>query len=269
MGAVSCADRRVDLLQLPPAARRRRDPGLLGGGPARALVGGPARGGRRRAAPDHGRRPPRGARDGAGRRAGDHRGPVGARPRAAPWRPPTSRRTCRTSRTSRCGGRITVLREHRGDGHIAALVDAGLGGCEALVLHAATGEVPAPALRTTRAWTDEEWAATVEGLRARGLVEADGSFTDAGPRAARARSRTAPTGSACSPTRRSARTAAPSCAAWCGRGARRSCPATTSASRGRDDVRGDGTGGPGDRSRAGRRASASHGRSPRRARRSR
>ena len=75
---------------------------------------------------------------------------------------------------------ITVLREHRGDGHIAALVDAGLGGCEALVLHAATGEVPALALRTTRAWTDGEWAATVEGLHARGLVEADGSFTDAG-----------------------------------------------------------------------------------------
>jgi len=75
---------------------------------------------------------------------------------------------------------ISVLREHRGDGHIAALVDAGLGGCEALVLHAATAEVPEAGLRGTRAWTEEEWAATVEGLAGRGLVNADGSFTDAG-----------------------------------------------------------------------------------------
>jgi len=75
---------------------------------------------------------------------------------------------------------ITVLREHRGDGHIAALLDAGLGGCEALVLHAATGEVPADALQGSRSWTDGEWAAAVAGLAEHGVVEADGSFTDAG-----------------------------------------------------------------------------------------
>jgi hypothetical protein len=75
---------------------------------------------------------------------------------------------------------ISVLREHRGDGHIAALVDAGVGGCEALVLHAATAEVPEAGLRSTRAWTDDEWVATVEGLVSRGLVEHSGSFTDAG-----------------------------------------------------------------------------------------
>jgi hypothetical protein len=34
----------------------------------------------------------------------------------------------------------TVLREHRGDGHIAALVAAGVGGCEALVLRSAVDE---------------------------------------------------------------------------------------------------------------------------------
>ena len=33
----------------------------------------------------------------------------------------------------------TVLREHRGDGHVAALLTAGVGPCEALVLAAATG----------------------------------------------------------------------------------------------------------------------------------
>lgn len=72
---------------------------------------------------------------------------------------------------------ITLLREFRGDGHIAALVDAGLDGLEALVLHAASGEVPRPALQSSRGWSDAHWDAAVERLRARGLAEADGSFT--------------------------------------------------------------------------------------------
>jgi GNAT superfamily N-acetyltransferase len=75
---------------------------------------------------------------------------------------------------------LTVLREHRGDGHISALVDAELSGCEALVLHAASGEVPRSALQGTRAWSDDEWAAAVEALAGRGLVDADGAFTEAG-----------------------------------------------------------------------------------------
>ncbi len=75
---------------------------------------------------------------------------------------------------------ITLLREFRGDGHLAALVDAGLSGIEALVLHAASGEVPRAALQTTRGWTDEAWHAAIGSLCARGLVEADGAFTEAG-----------------------------------------------------------------------------------------
>jgi hypothetical protein len=35
---------------------------------------------------------------------------------------------------------LSLLREHRGDGHVACLVEAEIGGCEALVLHAGTGE---------------------------------------------------------------------------------------------------------------------------------
>ena len=66
---------------------------------------------------------------------------------------------------------ITLLREFRGDGHIAALVDAELSGVEALVLHAATGTVPRAVLQATRAWSDDEWEAAVERLRSRGLVE--------------------------------------------------------------------------------------------------
>jgi hypothetical protein len=67
----------------------------------------------------------------------------------------------------------TLLREYRGDGHVAALTTAGLSGLEALVIHAATGEVPAEALRTTRGWSDDQWAAGVESVRSRGWL-ADG-----------------------------------------------------------------------------------------------
>ncbi|WP_045743947.1 SCO6745 family protein [Actinoplanes rectilineatus] len=67
----------------------------------------------------------------------------------------------------------TLLREFRGDGHLAALLMAGLTGLEALILHTATGEVPAKFLRRSRGWSDEQWSAAVEGLRERGLVEGD------------------------------------------------------------------------------------------------
>lgn len=75
---------------------------------------------------------------------------------------------------------ITVLREHRGDGHVACLLEAGLDGCEALVFHAASGEVPRVALQGSRRWSDDEWAAAVARLAGRGLVDGDGAFTDAG-----------------------------------------------------------------------------------------
>ena len=75
---------------------------------------------------------------------------------------------------------ISLLREFRGDGHLAALVDAGLSGIEALVVHAASGEVPRAALQTSRGWTDDDWHAAVAGLAARGVVAEDGSFTAEG-----------------------------------------------------------------------------------------
>ncbi len=78
----------------------------------------------------------------------------------------------------------TLLREFRGDGHIAALVDAGLNGCEALVTHGAAGDVPAAVLQATRRRSDEDWNAAIESLRARGWLDATGEFTDVG-RAAR------------------------------------------------------------------------------------
>jgi hypothetical protein len=75
---------------------------------------------------------------------------------------------------------IAILREYRGDGHIAALTAEGVAGCEALVLHAATGEVGRGVLQSTRGWSDDEWAGAVEGLQARGWIDRDESFTAAG-----------------------------------------------------------------------------------------
>jgi len=79
---------------------------------------------------------------------------------------------------------ISILREFRGDGHVALLTAAGLRGIDALVVHAATGDVPAEILRVTRGWSDDDWTAAVADLAGRGLVDASGAFTAAG-RAAR------------------------------------------------------------------------------------
>jgi len=65
----------------------------------------------------------------------------------------------------------SLLREFRGDGHIAQLVHHGLDGVEALVLHEATGELPAGLLRRTRGWNDDEWTAAAGRLRARGWLQ--------------------------------------------------------------------------------------------------
>jgi hypothetical protein len=75
---------------------------------------------------------------------------------------------------------ISLIREYRGDGHIACLVAEGLDAVEALITHAASGAVPRIALQTSRAWSDEAWDAGVARLAERGLVTDDGEFTDAG-----------------------------------------------------------------------------------------
>jgi hypothetical protein len=74
---------------------------------------------------------------------------------------------------------ITVLREYRGDGHLAALVLAGLDPVESLVT-AVAGGGPAKFLKSTRGWSPEQWAAGETRLRERGLLDDDNSFTDAG-----------------------------------------------------------------------------------------
>lgn len=76
----------------------------------------------------------------------------------------------------------TLLREYRGDGHVAALLLTGCSGIEALVLHAATGKVPAEVLRRTRGWSVAEWDTAVGHLRSRGLLGAgaEPGLTEAG-----------------------------------------------------------------------------------------
>lgn len=64
----------------------------------------------------------------------------------------------------------TLLREFRGDAHVAALTLSGWSGIDALVTHAASGDITAEALRTSRAWSEDQWATAVDDLRGRGVV---------------------------------------------------------------------------------------------------
>jgi hypothetical protein len=74
----------------------------------------------------------------------------------------------------------TTLREHRGDGHVAALLVHGLCGLEAHLLAAGTLGVPADVLRDSRGWTGPQWAAGISRLAGRGLLRPDGAATAAG-----------------------------------------------------------------------------------------
>jgi hypothetical protein len=71
----------------------------------------------------------------------------------------------------------TRLREHRGDGHVASLVGAGLDGCEAHVTVAALGTVPGEMQRKYRWWSEGEWKAAEERLWKRGWLEHDGTLS--------------------------------------------------------------------------------------------
>jgi hypothetical protein len=76
---------------------------------------------------------------------------------------------------------ITLLREYRGDGHIAALVVNGVSGLDALITHTATGKgfVP-PAAKATRGWSDQEWDDACARLRVDGILDADAALTEQG-----------------------------------------------------------------------------------------
>jgi hypothetical protein len=76
---------------------------------------------------------------------------------------------------------VGLLREFRGDGHIAALVVEGISGLEAGVLHVAQGDAwTREPLRKTRGWTTEQWDAAVAGLQQRGWLDDDAQLTEEG-----------------------------------------------------------------------------------------
>lgn len=73
----------------------------------------------------------------------------------------------------------TLLREHRGDGHFAALAAADIDGCEAVVLRCCL-DLRREDMQPVRGWTDEAWDGALSRLAVRGWVGADGALTSAG-----------------------------------------------------------------------------------------
>ncbi|HEV7886215.1 MAG TPA: hypothetical protein VGO92_01565 [Acidimicrobiales bacterium] len=74
----------------------------------------------------------------------------------------------------------SVLREHRGDGHVAAAVGLGLTGLETSITHVASGALSRQVWQPTRGWTDEEWDSAAARLATRGVLDGDGRLTAAG-----------------------------------------------------------------------------------------
>jgi len=73
-----------------------------------------------------------------------------------------------------------VLREHRGDGHVAVLVARGIGPIESHLLKSGSGESDEATLKLHRGFPDDEWAAARAGLVERGWLDADGRLTARG-----------------------------------------------------------------------------------------
>jgi hypothetical protein len=73
----------------------------------------------------------------------------------------------------------TVLREHRGDGHFAALAAADIDGCEAVVLRCCL-DLRREDMQPVRGWTDQAWDEALTRLAGRGWVSGAGELTSAG-----------------------------------------------------------------------------------------
>lgn len=77
---------------------------------------------------------------------------------------------------------ITLLREHRGDAHVAALTLENMDNGEVLVTHSASDsmKLPEAILQLTRGFSDEAWAEVKDRLRSKGILDADGALTAEG-----------------------------------------------------------------------------------------
>lgn len=74
----------------------------------------------------------------------------------------------------------SLLREFRGDGHIAALVADDVTGLEALIMHGGTGQIGPETLQATRNWSNDAWTAASDRLIDRGLLRPDGLLSELG-----------------------------------------------------------------------------------------
>jgi len=72
-----------------------------------------------------------------------------------------------------------VIRESRGDGHVALLVAHDIGPLESHLVTQGDRPEARPVLEALRGWTSEEVDDAAERLRIRGLLDADGKRTDA------------------------------------------------------------------------------------------
>ncbi|MFC9257990.1 SCO6745 family protein [Amycolatopsis thailandensis] len=99
-----------------------------------------------------------------------------ARPLAAAW--------SSVARPATPIGRIwltaTVLREHRGDGHVLSAVAAGLRGLDTTLTHIGSGAVTREVLQSNRGWSDEDWDESVARLAGRGVLDDDLKLTEPG-----------------------------------------------------------------------------------------
>jgi hypothetical protein len=75
---------------------------------------------------------------------------------------------------------VTLLREQRGDAHVAVLCSLDVSGRESNVLHAAAGRVPREMIIRSRDYDEQQWAHYRSRLADRGLLDAEGALTDAG-----------------------------------------------------------------------------------------
>ena len=88
--------------------------------------------------------------------------------RAGCWRRRTLRCRLRRAATGRLWQAATLLREHRGDGHFAAMATADIDGCEVVVLRCGL-DMRRELMQPIRGWTDEQWDAAAARLADAGL----------------------------------------------------------------------------------------------------
>ncbi len=75
---------------------------------------------------------------------------------------------------------VTVLREFRGDGHVAVLVTEDVGPIEALITSSGYGDGTVEFYQKNRAWSLEEWETAVERCQSKGWIDHEGALTEAG-----------------------------------------------------------------------------------------